>query len=190
MNKIVNRLIYYKKRLRAYLYTNETILVLSRTKSTLIKTRTAVNNLVIKEVDHANVYDAQSFQNNTKIEYYINLLNSNNKGFYAYFNGKVVHANWIQTNGRVSIYSPFIKEDLTKNCIYMHSYKTDEEFRNRGITAYVIGYIINKFSNFDILVSIRDNNIASLKAAQNNGFKVIRKYKIFVLLGIKLIRKL
>lgn len=186
-NRFIYRLKIYLSKVKRNLYTREEIIVFYRSAQEKDKDE-SWNNLEIRKVTFNNVYDALTFQDINKINYFKNLINLGDIGFYSYKDGICINRNWVRLEGIYNI-SHFVQKTLPKGYVYIHACETDINFRNKGIQTKVLKYIVNEFYNKNILVSVNKHNISSVITFRKNNFKVGVIYNITVILGFKFISK-
>lgn len=187
----MNQRLLYKlkgllKRIKRNIYTNQVILVLCHNQSK--KSNIYLNGLKIEKITLSNINDASTFQSKNQIDYFKQLLNKGNIGFYAYVDDVCVNRNWVQIKGIINI-SPFIQEILLDGDVYIHAVETDKNYRCKGIQTTLIKFIINEFYNKKVLIAIDKNNLSSLATVRKNNFEIIRKYYVLIFLGFKFIKK-
>lgn len=146
-------------------------------------------NCVIKTVNHLNVEDVLYFQPCKYVEIFKNFLLENDKGYYAYINGKCIHRSWVQYGLKtIYLHSQFAYE-LKENDVFIHYCETAQEARGKNIYSYVLSKIISDNIGKNILIAVSQNNIPSRKGVEKVGFKEYCVVRVIVLLGFKFIKE-
>lgn len=181
IKKIIKKIyIYFKTRI----YVNETAILFENFKN-VIQTSPAK----IIPANYNNLVDILNFQNPKYIEIFKKFLDSGDRGYFAYLNGKCVHRSWIQFGEKeVSLLAPFIKRKIKQNEAYIHYCETAPEARGKNIYPAVLSKIVSDFKNKykNIYISTDIKNEASRKGIEKAGFREIERTRIIVILGVKI----
>ena len=76
-----------------------------------------------------------------------------------------------------------VTEPLLENQIYIAWCETAGFARGLGIYPYVLGRIVQDYSNKQIFIAVNKNNAASIRGIEKAGFELCRVYRIKRILG-------
>ena len=143
---------------RRNIYTNDTIILFEQKK--LIKRESSA---LIKDVSEDSVENALSFQNKHYIDVFRRFLNLGDRGFYGYLNGECVHRIWCKINAQKVRFHWAYFHQLKDGEAYIHYAETAPRARAKGIYSHVLFYISEKLANYRYLITVNEENIASIK---------------------------
>ncbi len=180
IKKVIKKIyIYFKSRI----YINETAILFENFKNVM---QTSPAKIV--QANHNNLTDTLIFQDPKYIGIFNKFLDSGDKGYFAYLNGKCVHRSWVQFGEKEVSLTPFIKRKIKQNEAYIHYCETAPEARGKNIYPAVLSKIVSnikdKYKN--IYISTNINNKASRRGIKKAGFREIEKMRIIVILGVKI----
>ncbi len=176
LKKVINRI-------KVNLYINETIIMY---KLMYIKKHNSI--ATIKFATPENLKDILFFQNIKYIDIFKKFLSLGDKGYFAYIDGKCIHRSWVKSNSQVVTPHRLSPYQLKDNEIFIHYCETAQEARGKGVYPAVLTKICEDNKDKDILISVDEKNIPSVKGIEKVGFEKIKKIKVLVVLGFKYIR--
>jgi len=181
INSIYRKILNILKRI----YVNETLILFEHKDYKKIDAPIA-----IEYASHTNVYDILYFQSQTYVYKFKEFLDLGDIGYFAYLNGKCVHRSWVKFNEQLVSLHWSLKYQLKPNEYFIHYSETAPEAKGKGIYQAVLSKIVQDFRNKGkILISTNAKNIPSIKGIKKAGFKELERTKVFMILGIKIIRK-
>ncbi|MFW3344165.1 hypothetical protein [Aliarcobacter butzleri] len=165
-------------------YTNDTI-VLYSLKNYQIQTSVAT----IKHATNENLKDVLYFQPQKYIDIFKNFLSLGDKGYFAYIKDKCIHRSWIKGNQQIVYPHRLVPHKLKENEVFIHYCETAPEARGKNIYPHVLSNIIEEHQDKEILISVNETNIGSIKGVEKVGFRERERVKVLVILGMKFIKK-
>ncbi|MGB2805667.1 MAG: hypothetical protein WBD64_12325 [Candidatus Zixiibacteriota bacterium] len=169
---------YVKKRF----YVNET-LVLFRHK-VMTEQRAPVE---IRYASPETIADILSFQPERYVKVFEEFLSSGDRGYFAYLNGRCVHRSWVKHAPQIVHLHPCLPMRLKEDEAFIHYCETAPEARRNNIYPYVLTKIVDDFKDRKkIFVSVNAKNVASMKGVEKAGFREARRWKLLVVLGIRI----
>jgi methionyl-tRNA formyltransferase len=160
---MIKKLLNY---IKIRLYINETIVLYSLENHQL---QSSV--ATIKHATNDNLKDILYFQHQRYLNVFKNFLSLGDQGYFAYLKDKCIHRSWVKLNEQIVYPHWATPYKLRKNEIFIHYCETAPEARGKNIYPNVLGKIIKEHSNKDILISVNEENIASIKGVEKVGFR-------------------
>ena len=171
--------------IRLRLFVKETLILFQHSKNVTIESKAK-----IKPATYDNLNDVLNFQASHYLKSFKDFLDDGDKGYFAYIDDKCVHRSWTKTNMQTVYLHPLIPMKLQKDDVFIHWCETAETARGNKIYPYVLSEIAKTFANKKrILICVNERNQPSIKGVKSAGFVPIEVHKLFILCGIKRVRK-
>lgn len=142
-------------------YTNE-IIVLYSLKNYQSQTSIAT----IKHATGDNLKDILYFQPQRYIDIFKNFLSLGDKGYFAYLQDKCIHRSWVKLNEQIVHPHWAYPYKLKENEVFIHYCETALEARGKNIYPHVLSKIIEEHQDKEILISVNETNIGSIKGVK------------------------
>lgn len=160
----------------------ESIIYLCETEKQKTTNVNGKNDILILKVTSENIKDILEFRSQSTLNIFIELLNNNHKGYYAYLNGKCCHCTWVLFEDGWQSISKYIEVKLNKKIGYISYCETADWARGKSIYPNVLRYIVNNCANVSkFFIVTNSKNIASIKGIEKAGFNILAKIKTYSL---------
>ena len=135
--------------------------------------------LLFKNVDKNNLYHITLTRNEEVKDRFNKYLNGGERGYYVYWEDKVISCGWVYINSKSSkTKNKYIV--IPKGFAWLHDFWTHPEFRGRGIYPALLQFICKEILSkrlvllpSNILIDTDCSNTASNRGIQKAGFEFI-----------------
>jgi ribosomal protein S18 acetylase RimI-like enzyme len=170
------------KFMKRRLYVNETLLLFEHKVKTEQKAP-----VEIRYASMENVSDILNFQPERYVRVFEEFLSLDDRGYFAYLDGKCVHRSWVKHTPQVVDLHPLLSMNLEENWAFIHYCETAPDARGKNIYPYVLTKIVDDFRGKKrILICVNEENTPSVKGVKKAGFQEKKRLKLLVILGIKI----
>jgi len=92
-------------------------------------------------------------------------------GYYGYINNNCIHRSWVKLNEQIVYPHWAYPMKLNKDEVFIHYCETTSKARGKNIYPHVFSNIIEKHQGKEVLISVNDKNIVSIKGVEKVGFR-------------------
>ena len=168
--------------MRQRLYVNETLI--------LFQHETATEQKAPVEIRYASpetIRDILSFQPERYVKVFEQFLSLGDRGYFAYLNGRCVHRSWVKHTPQTVRLHACLPMRLQENEAFIHYCETAPQARGKNIYPHVLTKIADDFKDRKrTFVAVNAKNVGSIKGIEKAGFKEAGRWKLLVLLGIRI----
>lgn len=179
--KILNKV----RQLKQVLFSYERFYLLVREPSDVDSGEKRIfdNDIIFKLVDDDNIADTMNFEGKHYITTYRQMLDEGETGLFGYINEECIYRLWVKLKGDERYLRRRVF-DIKKGEAYIHYCYTKCDARGKGVHTLGVKMICDLFPNRRLLSLVANDNIASIKSFEKNGFKKEKLITILCVGGI------